>query len=222
MIFFDLDDTLYSSNSNLWNMIRKRITQYMVERLGVPAAEAMAARRFYHQTYGTTLKGLQRDYQVDTDDYLAYVHDLPLAEFISPNPTLRRMLLSLPQRRFIFTNADASHAARVTRQIGVEDCFEGVIDIRALNWACKPETEAYTRALQHAGGPHPSTCLMIDDAPANLAPARRLGFTTILISPDTQPHPSADFTARSLLELPLLLPALWDGHSLPDLAGESA
>ncbi len=58
---------------------------------------------------GTTMRGLQIHHQIDTDDYLAYVHDLPLHDYLYPNPQLRSLLTSLPQRRWIFTNADADY-----------------------------------------------------------------------------------------------------------------
>ncbi len=76
-----------------------------------PRREIPAIRRHYFETYGTTLRGLQKHHQVDTDDYLAYVHDLPLEQYIQPNPALHDLLVSLPQRRFIFTNADAATPA---------------------------------------------------------------------------------------------------------------
>ena len=64
-IFFDLDDTLYDSRSGLWDAIRHRMSEYMQERLGMPWAEIDELRKKYYQTYGTTLRGLQRHHQVD-------------------------------------------------------------------------------------------------------------------------------------------------------------
>ena len=112
-LFFDLDDTLYDSSNGLWEAIRARMNQYMVERLGLPEDEVPEIRRRYFLTYGTTLRGLQKHYRVDADDYLDYVHDLPLREYLQPRDELKMMLLSLTQHRWIFTNADANHARRV-------------------------------------------------------------------------------------------------------------
>jgi putative hydrolase of the HAD superfamily len=83
-LFFDLDDTLYSPKNGLWLAIRERMGEYMAERLGLPRDEIPAIRHLYYTTYGTTLRGLQRHYQVDSDDYLAYVHDLPLERYLQP------------------------------------------------------------------------------------------------------------------------------------------
>jgi putative hydrolase of the HAD superfamily len=211
VIFFDLDDTLYPSHSGLWEAIRARMNQYMRERLGLPAEQVPELRRHYFTTYGTTLRGLQIHYQVDADEYLAYVHDLPLHEFIRPDPRLRPMIASLPQQRWIFTNADANHARRVLQALDLQDCFHGVIDVRAIQFACKPEPQAYARALVLAGNPPPGRCVMIDDSPANLAPARQLGVITVLVRPDGQPEPAAWFTIAELSDLPGILPGLWNG-----------
>ena len=208
-LFFDLDDTVYPSTTGLWAAIRERMNQYMVERLGVPAARAQDLRKFYFETYGTTLRGLQRDYQVDVDEYLAYVHDLKLADYLQVDPQLAPLLRALPQTRWIFTNADIDHARRVLDFLGLQDCFAGIIDVRAIDFACKPEPIAYQRALALVGGPQPAECILIDDAPRNLAGARALGFTTVLVGPHPSENGVACYTIPSLLDLPQALPELW-------------
>jgi len=185
------------------------MSQYMVDILGLPEAEVPAMRRSYFETYGTTLRGLQLHHQVDADDYLHYVHDLPLELFIQPNLELRNLLLSLPQQRWVFTNADADHACRVMSVLGVRDCFTGIIDIRALGFACKPERAAYERALVLAGNPAPEACVLLDDSVKNLAAARQLGISTVLVGQNGLFHPAAQHTLSALLELPLKMPYLW-------------
>jgi pyrimidine 5'-nucleotidase len=210
-LFFDLDDTLYASGNGLWQAISERMNQYMIERLGLPAEDVPALRSMYYHRYGTTLRGLRKYYQVDSDDYLDYVHDLPLERYIKPTPDLRAMLSSLPQRRWIFTNADAGHARRVMAVLGVADCFEGIIDVRAIQFACKPEPVAFQRALALAGNPSPAQCVLLDDSHANLATARQTGMTTVLVRDNGRAHPAADYVLADLLALPQVLPELWDG-----------
>jgi pyrimidine 5'-nucleotidase len=209
-LFFDLDDTLYASSNGLWSAIRARMGQYMVERVGLPAEQVPALRRTYFETYGTTLRGLQKHHQVDADDYLAYVHDLPLEFYLQPAPELRAMLVSLPQTRWIFTNADAAHAARVLAILGLDGCFAGVIDVRAIQFACKPEPVAYQRALAIAGAPSPSQCVLLDDSAVNLAAARQMGFTTVWVSQNGHLNPAAHYTLPDLMALPQVLPELWE------------
>jgi putative hydrolase of the HAD superfamily len=210
-LFFDLDDTLYASQTGLWLAIRDRMRGYMIERMGFSPDAVDALRHEYYVTYGTTLRGLLINYpeRTDVDDYLAFVHDVPLHEYIQPDPSLRSLLLSLPQPRWIFTNSDHRHAQRVMNILGVSDCFNGVIDIRALKFTCKPVVEAYQRALALAGESEPERCILFDDSPRNLAPARSLGFYTVLVG-SHGPDPSACQNIASLHDLPKSMPELWN------------
>jgi putative hydrolase of the HAD superfamily len=207
-LFFDLDDTLYESGNGLWNAIRDRMSEYMAERLGLAPDEIPVLRRQYYETYGTTLRGLQKHFQVDADDYLAYVHDLPLDAYLHPDPRLRELLLSLPQHRWVFTNADAAHAGRVLQTIGVSDCFEGIIDVRAIDFACKPEREAYLRAMALANESDPRRCALLDDSPVNLAGAHELGMVTILVGRNGA-HLAANYTLPDIYKLREVMPQLW-------------
>ncbi|HEX9029009.1 MAG TPA: pyrimidine 5'-nucleotidase [Anaerolineales bacterium] len=208
-LFFDLDGTLYPLGNGLMEAIRIRMGRYMWERMGLPEEEVPALQHSYYKAYGTTLRGLQIHHQVNSDDYLAYVHAVPLDRYLQPSPELRSLLLSLPQHRWIFTNGDTNHALRVTSTLGVEDCFEGIIDIRANDYQCKPEIGAYHSALDLAGEPDPHQSVLLDDSPDNLAPARQMGFTTVLVG-QTEPDPAATHSIENLLDLRQVLPELWD------------
>lgn len=210
-VFFDLDDTLYPPSRGLWELIRQRMHTYMQKLLNLPDEELAALREHYLETYGTTLRGLQMNRAVDTEDFLAYVHDLPLDQYLQPDPVLRELLLSLPKRRWIFTNADVNHARRVVQRLGVSDCFEGIIDIHAIQFASKPNLEAYTHALRIAGETNPQHCVYLDDAIRNLIPAYRLGFYTVWVGSNS-PHPIARQSICNLLDLPQAMPWLWNSH----------
>jgi pyrimidine 5'-nucleotidase len=208
VLFFDLDDTLYPNTNGLWEAIRLRMTDYLRDPLGFAPDEIQEIRQSYYENYGTTLRGLQTHHEVDEDDYLAYVHDLPLEEFISPDPGLRRMLESLPQKKWIFTNADADHAKRVLKVLGIEDCFSGIIDVRALDFLCKPDRKAYVRALDLAGEANPENCVLLDDSIRNLTPAHQAGYTTVLVG-STEQNQAADYSIESLKDLPQVFKQLW-------------
>jgi putative hydrolase of the HAD superfamily len=210
-LFFDLDDTLYPSGNGLWDAIRDRMNLYMVERLSIPESEVAVLRRTYYETYGTTLKGLQYHYAVDTEDFLEFVHDLPLKEYLKPDPELRKMLENLPQSKWIFTNADRSHARRVLEELELVAVFDGVIDVKAVEYACKPEPDAYRRALALAGETEPERSMFLDDSIRNLKPAFELGIFTVLVG-TTEPHSSARLSLHRLKDLPLALPELFNRY----------
>lgn len=181
----------------------------MHERLGLSWDIIPALRQSYYERYGTTLRGLQIHHDVDADDYLAYVHDLPLDKYLQPAPRLRDLLLDLPVRCWVFTNADAGHALRVLTRLGCEMCFDGIIDVRALKFVCKPEEEAYRRALEIVGEAEPHPCILFDDSMANLLGAKQFGLTTVLVGNSQKVKPGIDFVVKDLLELPEVLPELW-------------
>lgn len=178
-LFFDLDDTLYPANSGLWNAIARRIDLFMHDRVQIPWEEIPDLRQQLFHQYGTTMRGLQILYHIDTVDYLAFVHDVPLRDYISADAELRKVLLSLPQRKIIFTNADANHARRVLQVLELEGVFEKIIDICAIAPYCKPDPKAFEIALNLAGETSAGQCVVVDDAMRNLAAAREAGFFTI-------------------------------------------
>ena len=80
-LFIDLDDTLYPADSGVWKAIRERIDLYVMEKFHLPLEDARVRRQELFLRYGTTMRGLQAEYQVNEDEYLAFVHDVPLIKF---------------------------------------------------------------------------------------------------------------------------------------------
>ena len=206
--FFDLDDTLYPPSSGLWDAIRRRMEHYLTERMGIAREDVPTLREKLYTTYGTTLRGLQMTRGVDTLEYLAYVHDVPLEEFITPDARIRGVLEQIPGRKLIFTNADRHHANRVLAILGLQGIFEDIIDIMDMAPYCKPERGAFEKALQRAGNPDPRTCLMLDDAPRNLATAASLGFATICVGQPTTGLDACSAQIPHLSELLTILPRM--------------
>ncbi len=179
-VFFDLDDTLYPASSGLWPAIKERMNSYMSERMHIPLDEIPRLREKYFREYGTTLRGLQAKHGVDVQDFLAYVHDLSLKDYLQPNPIQQKVLASLPTRNLIFTNADVPHARRVLRLLQIEEYFTDIVDVNRIEPYCKPKREAFKIALHVAGESDPSKCVMIDDMPGTTRAARELGLYAIL------------------------------------------
>jgi putative hydrolase of the HAD superfamily len=154
--------------------------------------------------YGTTMRGLQAEYHIDEDEYLAYVHDVPLVQFLKPAPELAHMLAGYRQRKIILTNADTAHARRVLAVLGLDACFDQIIDIKGMAPYCKPMPEAFRLALAQSGESDAARCVLVDDAAHNVAGARDAGFFAIRIAPtlDTAAHA----TITHLADLPLVLP----------------
>jgi len=188
-ILFDLDNTLYPPERELFSLIDVRINRYMQEVAGIPAAAVDGLRRRYWAEYGVTLGGLIRHHGVDPEDYLEYVHDVDVDSRLTPDPGLRATLQGLPQRKVVFTNGSRRHAERVLAALGVIDQFEDLFDIRIAAYRPKPYPEPYHKVVANLGLPA-SRCVMVEDSPENLRTAKSLGMRTVLVGTATTSTPS--------------------------------
>jgi putative hydrolase of the HAD superfamily len=184
---FDLDNTLYPADCNLFAEIDTRMDDFIVGRFGVSKEDAQRMRRTYYYEYGTTLAGLMRRHNVPPKAFLDYVHDIDLS-VIAPAPELRDALDALPGRKFVFTNGSRRHAESVIARLGIDGSFDDLFDIHASEFVPKPERAAFERFLgaYRIGG---ATAAMFDDLPHNLRTAHDLGMTTVLVACGETDHP---------------------------------
>ncbi|KAL6954405.1 hypothetical protein U1Q18_040864, partial [Sarracenia purpurea var. burkii] len=113
--------------------------EFMLQHLHIEENEVPRMCLDLYREYGTTMAGLKAlGYEFDYDEFHAYVHGKLPYVTLKPDMVLRNLLLSMPQRKIIFTNADKAHAAQVLNRLGLEDCFEGVICFETLNPPLKP------------------------------------------------------------------------------------
>jgi putative hydrolase of the HAD superfamily len=199
-IFFDLDDTLYPSNAGLWSVIKNRMSDYMRERMGIHENDIARLREKYFMQYGTTLRGLQANHEINVEDYLAYVHDLPLGDYLTPDPVLRSVIASLPTRNLIFTNADIPHAERVLAALNLRDLFSTIVDVTTVAPYCKPMPESFAIAMKLAGETDPARCVMIDDISRTTRAAKQAGMFSILFG-ETAKNGDADASLSDWNEL---------------------
>src|SRR5262245_7982757 len=179
---FDLDNTLYPHQSNLFSQIDVKMTSYVEELLHLPREEARKLQKELYLEYGTTLNGLMERHKIDPDDFLNKVHDIDYS-WLAPNPALGAAIRALPGRKFIFTNGDRGHAERTARQLGILEQFDDIFDIVAAGLTPKPAPETYDKfvALHHIAGPK---TVMFEDLARNLTVPKALGMITVLIVPN--------------------------------------
>lgn len=200
VIIFDLDDTIYPSHSGLMGEVGRRIREWLVNHLGLSAEEAAIVQHDYYVRYGTTLGGLLAEHSIDPHSYLSFVHDVPVENFLTEDKALAAMLRSIPLRKVIYTNGTAEYGWRVLKALGVAYYFEQVIGIEEVGLRNKLHREAHEQVIALLGVPA-SACIMVEDSARNLAPARELGVTTILVNDGSDPVGGADFVVHSILEV---------------------
>lgn len=192
VLLFDLDNTLYPPEKNLFALVDVRMTVFIQEKLGLEHDEALHIQKKYWQEFGTTLAGLMKLHNLEPDEFLDFVHDIDITP-LSPNPELSVVLDSLPGKKYIFTNGTHQHAERVSDRIGVLEHFEGIFDIRAAEYVPKPNREVYHK-LVSSFGINPEQTIYFDDIARNLLPAHEMGMTTVWLKP--KPSDNAPFHAK--------------------------
>ncbi len=198
-LIFDLDETLYPRDAGLMQAIGVRINRYLIERLHLSEPDALALRQRYFLQYGTALRGLLVERpEANAEDYLAFVHAVPLTKYIQLNPQLDEMLRSIDLAKVIFTNATIEHAQKVLEILGIADRFSRLIDIRAVDFISKPDRRAYEKMLALIGA-QPGECILVEDSARNLVPAKAIGLKTILV--DSVECDEVDYCVKDILEV---------------------
>jgi len=181
---FDLDNTLYPPDSVLWPMIDERITLFLMELFGLDGVSARALQKHFYGHYGTTLRGLIEEHQIEPDEFLAFVHDIDRSS-LAPNLPLAVEIAALPGRKFILTNGSRDHALRTAEQLGLGELFEDAFDIVAARFVPKPAGEAYDLFLKQYGI-DPTRAAMFEDIARNLIVPHERGMTTVLVRPGAE------------------------------------
>ena len=176
---FDLDNCLYPASTGLFDLIDERMGAYIERLLDCDRAEARRIQKAHFHDHGTTLAGLMKHHGVDPHHFLADVHDIDL-DRIGANPLLNAGLGRLPGRKILFTNGDAPYARRVLDRLGIAHHFEHLHDIHAAELRPKPDAHGY-RLLIDRIAIDPARAVMVEDMAQNLAPAKRLGLTTVWV-----------------------------------------
>ncbi|KAJ2936703.1 hypothetical protein H1R20_g390, partial [Candolleomyces eurysporus] len=178
IVWFDIDNTLYSTSAKISHAMGERIHAYFVS-LGLTHEEASELHLRYYTQYGLALRGLTRHHDVDPLDFDQKCDgSIPLEEMISFSPELRKLFEDIDRskvRVWALTNA---YKPRVLRILKLDDLVEGLVycDYLAKDFVCKPEPEYYKMAMAKAGLSDPSKCYFVDDNRGNVDAARALGW----------------------------------------------
>ncbi|KAF8639633.1 hypothetical protein AX17_000898 [Amanita inopinata Kibby_2008] len=181
IVWFDIDNTLYSASSRISQEMGERIHAYFVS-LGLSHGEASELHHQYYTQYGLALRGLIRHHDVDPLDFDRQCDgSLPLEEMIKFDPKLVKLFEDIDRTKahvWALTNAYKPHAQRVLRILRIEHLIDGLFycDYRMKDFLCKPEPEFYKLAMQQAGITDPSKCYFVDDNIGNVKAAHAQGW----------------------------------------------
>ena len=178
---FDLDNTLYPPEENIFSQIDKKMTSFISNNLNISFDEAYEIQKENFINHGTTLAGFMNDKnnKINPDKFLEYVHDIDLSTLKKDN-RLREVLLLIPGKKYIFTNGTKHHAENVLKKLNLENIFQSIFGIKEANYLPKPNIKTYDLFLKN-NKIDPKTCIMFEDMSRNLIPAKELGMTTVLL-----------------------------------------
>ncbi len=176
---FDLDNTLYSGNTRVFEQVDKKMTEYISKKLKVDKEEARKIQKNYFHEYNTTLNGMIKNHKINAHEFLEFVHDINI-EFLQKDPELAKEIERLDGIKIIFTNGSRKHALNVTRRLGVDKLFDDIFDIVDCDFIPKPLIEPYKKLVKK----HkidPKLCVLVEDIARNLKPAYEMGMKTVWI-----------------------------------------
>ncbi|PPR40637.1 MAG: hypothetical protein CFH22_01439 [Alphaproteobacteria bacterium MarineAlpha5_Bin12] len=176
---FDLDNTLYSAETGIFDQVDKLMGEFISRHLKLEISEAKKIQKKFFRHYGTTLKGLMDEYKIDPEEFLDEVHKLDYS-IIKPNQNLKEGLIRLNGKKIIYTNANKQHANEVIKRLNIENIFDLIFDIKDANYIPKPDMGPY-KMLVKSNNIDPKKTIMFDDIARNLVPASKIGFTTVWI-----------------------------------------
>ena len=176
---FDLDNTLYSADSGIFQQVHKLMGEFISKNLKMDMVEAKKLQSKYYKQHGTTLRGLMDNHGVEPDYFLDEVHKLDYS-IVGPDEILNKELEKIQGRKIIYTNANKKHVVDVLERINLANFFDEIFDIKMANYIPKPEIKPYEQII-NIFNINPSSSAMFDDIAKNLVPAKKVGFTPVWV-----------------------------------------
>ena len=176
---FDLDNTLYSADSGIFQQVHILMGKFIEKNLNVEYENAKKIQKDYYKKYGTTLRGLMDNHGIDPDFFLEEVHKLDYS-IVGPNQKLNEELNKLNGRKIIYTNANLQHVNNVLSRLELTNKFDEIYDIKMANYVPKPEISPYKKIIKKFDI-DPVSSVMFDDIAKNLVPAKNVGFSSVWI-----------------------------------------
>ena len=176
---FDLDNTLYSADSGIFQQVHKLMGEFISKNLKMDIVEAKKLQSKYYKQHGTTLRGLMDNHGVEPDYFLDEVHKLDYS-IVGPDEILNKELENIQGRKIIYTNANRKHVVDVLERINLANFFDEIFDIKMANYIPKPEIRPYEQIID-IFNINPSSSAMFDDIAKNLVPAKKVGFTPVWV-----------------------------------------
>ncbi len=162
--------------------VDKKMSSFISEKFNVDLVEAKKIQKEYFYEYGTTLSGLMKKKNVNPNEFLEFVHDIDIS-WLAKDEFLRRELVNIKEKKYIFSNGSHAHIKNVTKQLGIDGLFDGAFDITDANFVPKPHIDPYIKLIEKFQL-DPKKSILIEDIAHNLEQAKNLGMKTCWLEND--------------------------------------
>ncbi|KAF5251253.1 hypothetical protein FANTH_3688 [Fusarium anthophilum] len=169
VLFFDIDNCLYSRNDKVLEHMSKNIDDYFKKHLGLSPDDAERLHKDYSQQYGQAIEGLVRHHQIDALEYNAQVDDaVPLDDLIKPNTQLRQLLEDIdtskvpfvckPHKEMFMKAMREAEVSDVSRCYFIDDSHKNCVGAVDAGWTAihfveeglpVPEASASQHQIRH-------------------------------------------------------------------------
>ena len=183
---FDLDNTIYPAENNLFAEMNDKMRGYIMNLLNLDSDSAHKVQKDYFYKYGTSLAGLIANDNVDPLDFLEYVHDLDYS-VVEYDEELRNILNKIPNKKYIHTNGTAKHANKVLEKLQLQNAFIDCFDIIDGKFIPKPEKSNYDGMIEKFGIDTNNT-VFFEDMAKNLVVPKQMGMTTVWLCNEHNSH----------------------------------
>ena len=142
---FDLDNTLYSGATKVFDQVDKRMSEFISEKLKQVKCEAKKIQKNYF-VYNIIFNGMIKNHEINANEFLDYVHDIDLN--FKREKQLDIQISKLKWKKLIFTNGSRAHAENVTKRLGINRHFDGIFDIVSADFIPKPSKITYEKIIE--------------------------------------------------------------------------
>ncbi|KAF9763421.1 hypothetical protein NGRA_1276 [Nosema granulosis] len=183
IFLFDIDDTIYKSSEKFHqNQIKSFYEAYdklrekaIKDGKTIPPVDvALKENALYTETFF-------KYFDITPIQLEAFREQCDYSEFLEKDEEVRNMLLSIPFRKWAFTNGLKSRADPILEVLGLKDCFEGVIcfDDDSREIIGKPKDSAFEFVEELLGIENKQKVFFFDDALINIKTGERFGWRSI-------------------------------------------
>jgi FMN phosphatase YigB (HAD superfamily) len=182
-MFFDLDNTLYSSTVNE-ELAHQWAIEYIVDKIKCSPWEAeLILSKYRSKSYPGMLHAIVKETGIDDGDFDSYLKD-KMAAHLSPNLALQQLLGSMNANLYLMSNSPLGLSMGALDGMGVSNMFNGIVYPDMMNPAAGawPYNGMYYDAMDYVGETDPSKMFYSGGSLAQARAARMAGWNAFNVA----------------------------------------